>query len=257
MGPSSPALDDVFQRYLDERPEYDFSSTSKVRHQVWVINREKDIADIQRIYGEINHLYIADGHHRSASSLALNDKWKEEGIIQSPDHPANYFLAFILDEESVRIYEFNRLVKDLNGMSPEEFIQHLHTAFYINEAPAHYRPVKKGEFSMYLAGQWYCLTVKRHSHELDTEILATHVLRPLLNVQDPRTDKRIAFMEGPRGPHAMKAEIDKGRFAVGFGLFPVSSSELKAVADENRYMPPKSTWVEPKLRSGLVIYELT
>jgi uncharacterized protein (DUF1015 family) len=226
-----------------------------VRHQLWVIDEASDILQVEKAYEAMPALYIADGHHRSASSAKLYEKRKANGTSTGTE-PWNFCLAYILDETTVRIYEFNRLVKDLNGLSVEEFIKKLSEHFYINEAPAHFRPGSKGEFSMYLHKQWYALNIKHQANALDAQVLSDLILSPILGIHDLRKDKRIAFMEGPKGTDGMKHAVDRNHFEVAFGLYPVHISELKGIADNNGTMPPKSTWVEPKLRSGLVVYEL-
>lgn len=255
MAQRSKELEDIYTHYLDFRPEYDFTTTNRDRHQLWVVDRDEDIAAIQAVYEKMPALYIADGHHRSASSAALRDNLLSRGSLDSA-HPSHLFLAYILDETTVRIYEFNRLVKDLNGLSVDQFLTQLGHHFYINESPSEYKPGQKGEFGLYLEKQWYCLTLKHSVDQLDAQVLSDIVLGPILNITDLRKDKRISFMEGPRGVDALRKEVDTKRSAAAFTLFPVSIDELKNIADQQQTMPPKSTWVEPKLRSGLVVYEL-
>ncbi|MCC6600301.1 MAG: DUF1015 domain-containing protein [Crocinitomicaceae bacterium] len=252
----SEELEGIFAKYIEYRPEYDFTSTSKVRHQLWNINVADDITQIEKIFEKIPVLYIADGHHRSSSSAALRKLSVRNGTNTTKDHPSNYFLACILDESNVRVYEFNRLVKDLNKLTAEAFLEKLTFSFYVNEAPSFFRPGKKGEFSLYLEKHWYCLTLKHSSPLLDSQLLSDLVLSPLLGIHDLRNDKRVAFLEGPKGMEGLKHSVDTKKFAAAFGLFPVAVSEIKSIADRSESMPPKSTWVEPKLRSGLVVYEL-
>lgn len=253
MARNNAAIEDIFEKYLDSRPEYDFTTTNKVRHQLWVINDEQDVRSIQNAYAQMDALYIADGHHRSSSSARLFEKRQAEG---KANEASAHCLAYILDESNVRIYEFNRIVKDLNGRTPEEVIAALSKNFYINEAPALARPMAKGEFSMYMNRQWYLLNLKHAHNELDAQVLSDTVLGPIFGIHDLRKDKRISFLEGPRGMEGIKQSVDKNKDGIGFGLYPVSIHELKSIADAGKSMPPKSTWVEPKLRSGLVVYEL-
>lgn len=255
MAKNNTAIEDIFEKYLDSRPEYDFTTTNKVRHQLWVINQHDDIKKITDAYGSMDAVYIADGHHRSSSSAKLYEKCKNPQMTGG--EPWNYCLAYILDETNVRIYEFNRIVKDLNGHEEAAFLDLIRKSFYLNEAPGNYRPMGKGEFSMYLNKQWYSLNLKHASSELDAQILSDKILGPILGITDLRRDKRISFMEGPRGLDGLKHAVDKNKDGVGFGLFPVTINELKSIADSGKSMPPKSTWVEPKLRSGLIVYELT
>jgi uncharacterized protein (DUF1015 family) len=254
MSPRSNDLEKIYARYLAQRPEYDFTTTNKDRHQLWVINQESDIQEIENVFSHIDALYIADGHHRSASSASLCKKRNAERNGNGSE-PWNYFLGYILDENTVRIFEFNRLVKDLNGLSEKEFLKALEKDFYVNLAPNHYKPVQKGEFSLYMDKLWYNLTVKVHTDELDAQVLSDLILGPILNIKDLRKDKRISFLDGPKGMEGLKHAVDKNKFKAGFGLFPVAISELKNIADNQGTMPPKSTYVEPKLRSGLVVYE--
>ncbi len=254
MSSNSRAIEDIFAKYLDTRPEYDFTTTDTVQHQLWVINDTEDIKKVEDAYKEIDAFYIADGHHRSSSSARLFEKRKHDNA--TGQEPWNYCLAYILNESNVRIYEFNRIVKDLNGLSKEEFLQQVSQAFYVNEAPENYRPMAKGEFSMFLDDQWYALNLKHVSSTLDTQLLSELILTPILGIEDLRKDKRIYFMEGPKGTEALKKEVLKYKQGVAFGLFPIPAQEVKNIADANKTMPPKSTWVEPKLRSGLVVYEL-
>lgn len=257
MSPTLPKLEDIYACYLDQRPEYDFTTTNRDRHQLWTIDNDEHIAQISAVFEEVPALYIADGHHRSASSAALRDRLRtKDETTFSDHHPANYFLAYILDETTVRISEFNRLVKDLNGLNSADFLEKLSLSFYITESPSPFKPAHKGEFGLYLEKQWYCLSLKHSSPELDAQLLSDKVLHPILGIEDLRKDKRVYFMEGPRGEDALKKEVDSGRAVAAFTLFPVSIDALKAIADAKQTMPPKSTWVEPKLRSGLVVYEI-
>ncbi len=254
MAKHNKDIEDIFIKYLEHRPEYDFTTTNKVHHQLWQVENASDVALIENAYSKLDALYIADGHHRSSSSARLFEKRKTEQT--NGQEPWNYCLAYILDESNVRIYEYNRIVKDLNGLTPQEFLDALSKSFYINEAPAKYKPHGKGEFSMYLNKQWFALNLKHTADKLDSQVLTDLILSPVLGIHDLRKDKRISFMEGPRGMDALKHAVDKNKGGVAFGLFPVAIAELKEFADQKKSMPPKSTWVEPKLRSGLVVYEL-
>lgn len=254
MAKNNKDIEDVFEQYLNTRPEYDFTTTNKIRHQLWVISDQTDVLKISMAYAKLDNLYIADGHHRSSSSAKLFEKRRTSN---STGHESwNHCLAYILDERNVRIYEFNRVVKDLNGLSEKEFLTALSGPFYINEAPQLYKPACKGEFSMYLNKQWYSLNLKHATPQLDSQVLSDLVLAPILGIFDLRKDKRISFLEGPKGMSGIKQAVDKNKAGVSFGLFPVAIDDLKNIADKGQTMPPKSTWVEPKLRSGLVVYEL-
>jgi uncharacterized protein (DUF1015 family) len=249
MSAFSATLEDIFEKYLEQRPEYDFTTTNKDRHRLWVVSASEDVLRIEQAYAQMPCLYIADGHHRSASSARLAQMRTGGGAHE-------YCLSYILDEATVRIYEFNRVVRDLNGHSVEAFLDALKKEFYINEAPSHYKPGQKGEFSLYVQKQWYALNLKHHTGALDAQVLSDKVLGPVLGIHDLRRDKRIAFIEGPRGTDTLRNMVDKQKDGAAFGLYPVSIQELKSIADKRLSMPPKSTWVEPKLRSGLVVYEM-
>ncbi len=257
MSERSTGLEIIYAKYLDQRPAYDFTTTNRDRHQLWIVNAKEDIQKIEEIYAQIDALYIADGHHRSASSAKLCERRAQDASHPTGNEPWNYFLAYILDENTVRIYEFNRLVKDLNGLEVSAFLKALEKDFYVNEAPENFKPTQKGEFSLYIHKQWFALNLKVHQETLDAQVLSDLVLNPILGIKDLRKDKRVSFLDGPKGMEGMKQLIDKKQFIAGFGLYPVAIEELKHIADINGTMPPKSTWVEPKLRSGLIVYELS
>jgi pyridoxal phosphate enzyme (YggS family) len=247
---------ELLVRYQQTRPEYDFSTTNRVQHQLWVVEDETDIAAITGWYDAIPHLYIADGHHRCASSAALYQKWKAEGRITSGDHPANYFMAFMVAESDMKIYEFNRLVRDMGSLTQKKLMSHLRFHFHVRLSDKPAAPSRKGEFGMYFSGDWYELELIRPADKLDADVLYEKVLQPLFGIGDQKKDDRIAYMEGPRGLDALMREVDKGRYVIGFSMCPVDVKELREVSDGGNCMPPKSTWIEPKLRSGLLIHEL-
>ncbi|WP_394748568.1 DUF1015 domain-containing protein [Spongiimicrobium salis] len=245
-------------------PEYFFTTTDKVTHSLWVISDEKKIADLRAAFHNIPALYIADGHHRSASSMLL----ARTNSTKNPNHTGkeayNFFMSYLIPESEIRIYEFNRMVRDLNGLTKEEFLIRLDAYFRIeNKGHVLYKPSKKHHFSMYLDGEFYSLYLRKRIYEftdalsaLDTQILFKTVLEPILGITDLRNDKRIQYGYGKHNVIQMKEDVDESKFAVGFGLVPLNMEEIKAVADEGLVMPPKSTYIEPKLRSGLTIYEL-
>lgn len=246
----------LIAKHTSLRPEYEFSTTNRVRHELWLIDNIEEHAIIERAFGEMSHLYIADGHHRCASSAALQMKWKENGRIRDPHHPANFFMAYLLDEDTMRIYPFNRLVQNFGALSREEFLEKLHLIFHVQESEEPVSPKEKGVFGMYIKGQWYRLSLRNATEGIDADMLYHQLLKPVLGIGDQKKDARLSYMEGPRGVHALEVQVNKGRSAVAFTLCPVSTSELRAVADQGECMPPKSTWIEPKLRSGLLIHEL-
>ncbi len=253
MARDSQRIDDIIAEKTRERPEYDFTTTNKVHHQFWVIEDDSSIQSITAEYARQDAFYIADGHHRSSSSALLFEK--HQSSISTDSDPMRYCLAYILPEENVRIYEFNRVVKDLHGLSSDAFLQALSTSFTIEKKLTSYHPHRKGEMGMYVEGSWYCLSLRHSSDELDVQMLTDIVLQPILGIGDLRKDKRIAFVEGPKGTEALQQAVDKQGDGVAFTLFPLTVSDIKRIADAGQAMPPKSTWVEPKLRSGLVVYE--
>jgi len=246
----------------EKTPAYHFTTTDRATHKLWVISDQRATEKIQHQFASVEKLYIADGHHRSASSDLLSNMFPSEN--QQEEKRTDYFMSYLIPESEIRIYEFNRMVKDLNGLSKEEFLIGLDAYFRIeNEGNMLYKPTKKHHFCMYLDGEFYSLYLRRTAYtftdslsELDTQILYKTVLEPILGISDLRNDKRIAYGYGKHNSIRMKNEIDAGRYMVGFNMLPIGISELKRIADDGFVMPPKSTYIEPKLRSGIAIYEL-
>lgn len=238
-------------------PVYNFVTTDRSRHKLWVIKNGKNILALQKQFAAMSHVYIADGHHRSASSSLLASE------MGSSHDSYNYFMSYVIAQSQLRIYEFNRLVKDLNGLSKEAFLMQLDMKFRIqNRGLEMYKPSKKHHFSMYLDGEFYSLylrkdifNIKTALDDLDTQMLYDLVLQPILGIEDLRNDARIAYSYGQTDLLRIKDRVDKGEFEVGFGLFPATVEQLKSIADESMVMPPKSTYIRPKLPSGLTIYE--
>lgn len=237
---------------------YDFSTTRREKHQLWKIDNPQEIAWLQEKFGSIGDLYIADGHHRSASAELLFQQDKNSG-----NENLNYFMSFLIAENNVKIYEYNRIIRDLNNHSKSEFLKLLAKSFTIkNKEQELWKPTKKFEFGMYLDGEFYCLTLKKQDgfsgvlEQLDAQILYEKVLNPILGIEDLRTDERIDYIPGKQSIITIKEIIDEDEFEVGFMLFPTAISEIKELADKNLIMPPKSTYIDPKFRSGLVVYEL-
>jgi uncharacterized protein (DUF1015 family) len=253
MARDSKTIDDIIAQKTLERPEYDFTTTNKVHHQFWVLDDAASIEAIASAYAQQDAFYIADGHHRSSSSALLFEKHKAS--IANESDPMRYCLAYILSEENVRIYEFNRIVKDLNGLSAAEVLLRLKTSFEVSPSPSSFHPHRKGEMGLYLNGSWYKLLLKEPTDILDVQLLTDLVLEPIFGISDLRKDKRISFMEGPKGLEALSQTIDKQGTGAAFTLFAPTVEDIKRIADASQTMPPKSTWVEPKLRSGLVVYE--
>jgi uncharacterized protein (DUF1015 family) len=237
---------------------YEFSTTRREKHQLWKIDNPKEIEWLQEKFDFIGDLYIADGHHRSASAELLYQEDKNSG-----NENLNYFMSFLIAENNVKIYEYNRIIRDLNHHSKEDFLTLISINFWIkNKEQELWKPNKKFEFGMYLDGEFYSLCLKNQNdfssvlEQLDAQILFAKVLQPILGIEDLRTDERIDYIPGKQSIITIKEVIDEGEFEVGFMLFPTAISEIKELADNNLIMPPKSTYIDPKFRSGLVVYEL-
>jgi len=258
-----PRINQIIKVCMQERPEYEFTSTNKVLHHFWIIDKDADIQEIQRLFKGVENLYIADGHHRSASSASLCKRRRKELQNTNGEESFNYFMSFLIDDEQMRIYDFNRLVSDLNGLSVEEYLLRVGEVYTLEKQESAYKPIAKDEISMYLAGSWYSLIAKKHTFDeehcvaqLDPAILSKNILDPILGIKNIRNDKRVDFMDGKQGLKALEAAVDCGEYRVAFALKPITFEQLKRVADQNEVMPPKSTYVEPKLRSGLTIYSI-
>ncbi|WP_318345400.1 DUF1015 domain-containing protein [Flagellimonas baculiformis] len=262
--PDNDLINAIFQRKIQREPEYDFTSTDRVNHKLWRISYPEGIEKLEKAFEQMDSLYIADGHHRSASSNLLAEYREAENKFHTGREPYNYFMAYLIPESQIRIYEFNRMVKDLNGYAKEEFLVQLDKHFRIEKRDYGLcRPKQKHEFSMYLEGTFYSLHLRKTQYpftdalsQLDTQILFKTILEPILGISDLRNDERISYGCGRDNLIRMKESVDKGDFAVGFSLVPTTIEEIKAIADAGLVMPPKSTYIEPKLRSGLAIYEL-
>jgi uncharacterized protein (DUF1015 family) len=240
------------------QPIYNYSTTNKEKHQLWKIESTEEIQWLQKQFESIPELYIADGHHRSASAELLYDQDNHLG-----NENLNYFMSFLIAESNVKIYEFNRIIRDLNGYETNNFLAKLEEHFIIkNKEQELWKPQSKFEFGMYLEGNFYALFYKQETknptilENLDAQILYNKVLQPLLGIDDLRNDERIEYIPGKQSILTLKELIDEGEFEVGFMLYPSDISEIKALADNHLIMPPKSTYIEPKFRSGLIVYEL-
>lgn len=257
-------INTIIQKEITQNPIYNFTSTDKIQHELWKINDPQTIINLENAFAKIDSLYIADGHHRSASSNLLAKELSTHNKEHTGKENYNYFMSYLIPESQVRIYEFNRMIKDLNGLTKEEFLIQLDTFYRIEKRnDGIYKPTKKHHFSMYLDGEYYSLYLRKKVYqftdalsELDTQILYKTILEPILGISDLRKDKRISYGYGKYNLIKMKDSIDNGEFAVGFGLVPITVDEIKAIADAGLVMPPKSTYIEPKLRSGLAIYEI-
>lgn len=263
--PNDIIIDQITDKTVQENPVYDFTTTDKVHHQLWILYDPQMIKQIQVRFSKIPAVYIADGHHRSASAALLGKSRREQNPDYTGEEPYNYYLGVFFPETQLKIFDFNRVVKDLNGLSSEAFLERIKEKFIVTSKNAgEYKPAKKHNFSLYLDGSWYSLDAKKeivHNEEpvgsLDASILTEQILSPILNIHDLKTDKRIGFVSGIKGMKELKNQVDKWSFKAAFGLYPVEMEQLKHIADTNNIMPPKTTWVEPKMRSGLVIYSLS
>jgi len=249
------AITTLIHNYKETRAEYEFTTTDKTIHKLWLINNINDINIITKSFGTINNLYIADGHHRIASSALLAQN--------STKKNSQHFMSFLIDESQLNIVNFNRLIKNTNGLTSYELITEIEKSFtVIKKGNISYSPTLTDEISMYLRGTWYSLValpkiiIQDCVSKLDPAILSNNILAPILNITDEKTDKNISFESGTTPLSIIVKKIDSGEFAIAFILKPIPISSLKEVADNNRFMPPKSTYIEPKLRSGLTIYNL-
>ena len=262
--PDNATLDAVIARYTAQKPVYDFIAPGDgFGHTFWIIDKQEDIDVITKEFGKMPALYIADGHHRAASAVKVGLKRRAENPGYTGEEPFNYFLSVLFPDEELMILPYNRVVKDLNGMSREQFFEGVKGKFELEEIGKEpYAPAEKGTFGMYLDNTWYALKVLPQYRStdpvkgLDVSILQDQLLGPVLGIGDPRTDKRIDFIGGIRGLKELERRVRED-MEIAFSMYPTSIEELLAVADAGLLMPPKSTWFEPKLRSGLFIHKLS
>ncbi len=255
-------INEIVAKNKEKAPVYDFVSEDGISHRVWVISDKDDITKILKAFSEINEIYIADGHHRAASAVKVGKKRRAEDPNTSGKEEYNYFLSVLFPDEELKILDYNRVVKDLNGMSEEELLEKLSQILDVKEITAEEASPKEAHhFGMYLGEKWYDLAVRPEDFKedpvkgLDVSLLQDLVLEPLFNITDPKTDARIDFVGGIRGMKELERRV-KEDCKVAFSMYPTSIAELFAVADAGLLMPPKSTWFEPKLRSGLFIHEI-
>lgn len=262
--PDNNTLEDIIDRTAQTTPEYDFVSEDGIGHTLWVIKDKETIDTITREFGEIPYLYIADGHHRTAAAAHVG----EEKAKADPNHNGteeyNYLLAVCFPQSHLKVMDYNRVVVDLNGNTEEQFLEKLADKFVVEDKGTEiYKPAKLHNFSLYLGGKWYSLTAKEGTYDdndpigvLDVTISSDYILRDILGITDLRTDKRIDFVGGIRGLGELKRRVDSGEMKMALALYPVTMKQIIDIADSGKIMPPKATWFEPKLRSGLIIHKL-
>ena len=263
--PHNDELDAIIARVTAGKPEYDFTSAEGFGHHFWVINDKKDIRRITEIFAGIPSMYIADGHHRSAAAALVGDEKRRQNPNHRGDEEYNYFLAVCFPDNQLKIMDYNRVVKDLNGLTEAQFLEALKKDFTVTcKGTEIYRPNRLHNFSLYLNGQWYSLDAKPGTYDdndpigvLDVSVSSNLILDKILGIKDLRSDKRIDFVGGLRGLGELKRRVDSGEMKVALALYPVSMKQLIDIADSGNIMPPKTTWFEPKLRSGLVIHKLS
>lgn len=264
--PDNDVLNELIARYVATEPVYDFiAPIDGFGHKLWVISDEKDIDTVTEQFAEMPALYIADGHHRSAAAALVGAEKAKQNPNHRGDEEYNYFMAVCFPASQLTVLDYNRVVKDLNGMTSEQFLEALTKNFVVeNKGSEIYKPAKLHEFSLYLDGIWYALTAKQGTYDdtdpigvLDVDISSRLIIDELLGIKDLRSDKRIDFVGGLRGLAELKRRVDSGEMRMALALYPVSMKQIMDIADSGNIMPPKATWFEPKLRSGLIIHKLS
>jgi len=263
--PAVKEIDDIVEHIVKNQPaEYDFTSVDGFGHHFWVIKDDETINKLTGLFKNIPYTYVADGHHRTAAAALVGNEKKKNNPNHKGSEEYNFFLAVHFPADQLTIIDYNRVIKDLNGLTPEEFLKKLENVFTVEPKGAEiYKPTKLHNFSLYLEGKWYSLTAKPGTFNdadpigvLDVTILSKLVLDEIIGIKDLRTDKRIDFVGGIRGLGELKKRVDSGEMKAAFALYPVSMEQLINIADTGNIMPPKTTWFEPKLRSGLVVHSL-
>ena len=252
----------LIEKIVTFKPVYNFVAEDEIKHELWIVNDDKDISLIEFEFNDVPDLYVADGHHRTAAAARVGQKKKDNNPDHNGTEEYNFFMAVLFSDDQLKIYDYNRVIQDLNGKSPIDFVSELEETFYITKLIEASLPSEKGLFSMYLENQWYSLKPKDRiftenpKANLDVTFLSEKILSPILGIEDLRKDTRIDFVGGIRGLNELERRVDSKEMKVAFALFPVSMDELISIADAGEIMPPKTTWFEPKLRSGLFIHEL-
>lgn len=259
---SNAQINEVVNRTKEGKAVYDFVAEDGIGHRVWIIDNADDIEKIQTVFAQTEEIYIADGHHRAASAVRVGFMRREANPDYTGEEEFNYFLSVLFPDDQLMILDYNRVIKDLNGMSTETFLEKIKEIFeVVKDCDTQIRPQEKGEFSMYLADKWYLCRIRKENQTkdpvkgLDVSLLQELLLAPVLGIGDPKTDKRIDFVGGIRGLEELERRVHSD-CTVAFAMYPTSIGELFDVADAGLLMPPKSTWFEPKLRSGLLIHEI-
>ena len=262
--PDNAGLNAIVEKTIKAKPaEYDFVAEDGFGHHFWVIDNDEDIAEITRIFSTIPAFYVADGHHRTAAAALVGQERAKANPNHNGTEEYNFFMAVVFPESHLKIIDYNRVVKDLNGLTPEQFLEKLSADFKVEEKGTEiYKPCGLHNFSMYMGGKWYSLTAKEGTYNdsdpigvLDVTVLSNLVFDKLLDIKDLRTSKRIDFVGGIRGLGELKRRVDSGEMVAAFALYPVSMKQLIDIADTGNIMPPKTTWFEPKLRSGITIHK--
>ncbi len=259
----SPEIAAITDEITTRKPDFNFLTADGIRHKLWKISTEKEVEKITSSFAKIPNIYIADGHHRCASSSLLAEEMKAQNPSHTGNEAYNYFMAIYFPDNELQICEYNRIVKDLNGLNATRFLEKLSEDFKVKLTEEVVKPASPKHFGLYLENNWYSLELRNKQlnegnpvKSLDVSILTELILSPVLGIEDQRTDKRIGFVSGTKGVEELVRKVDSGKWKVAFTLFPVLEQQFYSIADGGYFMPPKSTWIEPKLRSGMVVYSL-
>ncbi|MEJ2212621.1 MAG: DUF1015 family protein [Gammaproteobacteria bacterium] len=258
---ANQVVDDLLKQVSASAADVDVTARDGVRHEIWVVSDEEKLNTLTSAFDAMEAIYVADGHHRSAAGSRVGNSKKAENPNHTGEESYNYFLSVIFPHDQMQILDYNRVVKDLNGLSSEDFLNRVAERFSVDISDSQVKPSREAEFGMYLDGKWYRLTLKSDLPSdpvarLDVSLLADNLIEPVLGISDPRRDNRIDFVGGIRGLGELEKRVDSGEWVVAFALYPTTMEALMAVADAGEVMPPKSTWFEPKLADGLVSHVL-